>query len=117
MSNSFTLAEAYEETRPAIAKVILADLKSKHSLSLGEKDGQTTVNVFDRDGKPKFLNNGNTPVTIKNLLEEAYKPFIKKNNSDEQRGESNRETRFHVDQQNQNPKIRQGSSTSVNNRI
>lgn len=117
MSNSFTLAEAFEETRPAITKVILAELKGKHSLSLGEKDGQATVNVFDKDGKPRFVNNGNTPVTINQLLEEAYKPFIKKNNSDDQGRELNRETRFQVDKQNPNPKIRQGSSTSVSNRI
>lgn len=111
MSNSFTLAEAYEETRPAITKVTLADLKSKHSLSLGEKDGQIAINVLDKEGKPKF--NGNSPVTINQLLEEAYKPFIKKNNSDDKSKEQNRETRTPVDQQNQNTQRRTGVRTTV----
>lgn len=110
MSNSFTLAEAYEATRPAITKVILADLKSKHSLSLGEKDGQTVINVLDKDGKPKF--NGNSPVTINQMLEETWKPFVKKNNSDETTPEPNRETRTTVDTNKPN-QVRQGVRTTV----
>lgn len=112
MSNSFTLAEAYEKTRPAITKVILADLKSKHSLSLGEKDGQSVVQVLEKDGKPKF--NGNTPVTVNQLLEEAWTPFVKKNNSDDGGGKGGpRETqRFKVDENN-NQTRRQGSRTTV----
>jgi hypothetical protein len=110
MSNSFTLAEAYDVNRPAITKVILADLKSKHSLSLGEKDGQTVINVLDKEGKPKF--NGNSPVTINQMLEEVWKPFIKKNNSD-QGQQPNRETRTNVDTQNQNQNVRRGVRTTV----
>lgn len=111
MSNSFTLAEAYETTRPAITKVILADIKSKHSLSLGEKDGQSVVQVLEKDGKPKF--NGNTPVTVNQLLEEAWTPFVKKNNSDEGGKGGSRETqRFKVDENN-NQTRRQGSRTTV----
>lgn len=109
MSNSFTLAEAYEKTRPAITKVILADLKSKHSLSLGEKDGQSVIQILEKDGKPKF--NGNTPVTINQLLEESWTPFIKKSNSDDGKGNSRETQRFQVD--NQNKTTRQGSRTTV----
>lgn len=112
MSNSFTLAEGYEETRSAITKVLLADLKSKHSLLLGEKDGQTAIQVTDKDGKPKFINNGNTPVTINQLLEETWKPFLKKNNSSESGTKQTQETqRFTVDQNTKT--TRQGSRTTV----
>jgi hypothetical protein len=110
MSNSFIFAEGFEEKRPSITKVTLADLKSQHSLSLGEKDGQIAINVLDKEGKPKF--NGNSPVTINQMLEEAYKPFIKKNNSDDKDKGQNRETRTTVDQTNQN-QSRQGVRTTV----
>lgn len=111
MSNSFIFAEGFEEKRPSITKVTLADLKGQHSLSIGEKDGQFAINVLDKEGKPKF--NGNSPVTINQLLEEAYKPFIKKNNSDDKSKEQNRETRTPVDQQNQNTQRRTGVRTTV----
>lgn len=110
MSNTFTLAEAYEETRPAITKVILAELKGKHSLSLGEKDGQSVVQVLEKDGKPKF--NGNTPVTVNQLLEEHWKPFIKKSNSDDGKPNPRETQRFKVDE-TINKQHRQGARTTV----
>ena len=114
MSNGFTLAEGFAETRPAITKVILTDLKSKHALSLGEKDGQPIINVLDESGKPKF--NGNAQVTIKDLLEEAWKPFVKKSNpsgapnTGGNPGGSQETQRFNVENQNQ---TRQGVRTTV----
>jgi hypothetical protein len=114
LSNNYTLAEGFDKTRPAITKVILADLRAKHSLSLGENDGQTEIQVLDKDGKPKF--NGNTPVAIKSLLDEAFDPFIKKNNSsgDGQNQQQNQDTSkrsFSVDQ-NKN-QTRQGARVTV----
>lgn len=110
LSNSFTLAEAYEETRPAITKVILADLKSKHSLSLGENNGQPVIQVLEKDGKPKF--NGNSVVTVNQLLEESWKPFIKKNAGEGGKDKPQDTQRFPVN--NDQPKtFRQGTRTTV----
>lgn len=75
LAGTFTLAEAYEKTRPAINKVILSELKGSNKLRLGTKDGQPTVNVLDDKGEPRF--NGNSPISIQNLLEEKYQPFLK----------------------------------------
>lgn len=77
MSNSYTLADAFESKRSAITKVILADLKGKHKFSLGEKDGQPEVQVTDETGKPIFPNNGNVQLTAKSLLDEAFKDYVK----------------------------------------
>jgi hypothetical protein len=115
LSNKYTLAEAYEKTRPAITKVLLADLRAKHSLSLGEKDGQTEIQVTDKDGKPKFLENSNTQVTISSLLDSVFEPFVKKNNSESQDSSQTRsqdtQQRFSVDK-NQTT-ARQGTRTTV----
>lgn len=79
LTNKYTLAEAFEKTRGAISKVTLAELRNSNKLKLGEKDGQHSIIVLDDEGKPKF--NGNSPVTIDALLDEAYKPFLKKSES------------------------------------
>lgn len=110
MSNGFIFAEGFEKIRPTITKSILADLKSKHSLTLGEKDGQAVIQVLEKDGKPKF--NGNTPVTANQLLEDAFKDVIKKNNSGDSGKDKPEDTqRFKVDQPNNT--FRQGTRTTV----
>lgn len=81
LANSFKFGKAYEtpEVRSALTRSKLGEIKQIHKLDLVEKDGQTTIMVLDQDGKPRF--NGNTAVTIKDLLEESFKPFIKANNA------------------------------------
>ena len=106
--NKYTLAEAFETTRPAITKVILSELRSSHALKLGENNGQPVIVVNDEHGKPKF--NGNTPVTIESLLDEAYKPFLKQSEGNKQT-QVNTPTKTVVT--NQNPTIRRGTSTTV----
>lgn len=107
LTNKFTLAEAFEETRPYITEVTLTKLKNSNKLALGEKDGRPFIIVNDEEGKPKY--NGNSPVTIDSLLDEAYKPFIKKSEGQQSRQE-NSKTTVKTDTQ---PKIRQGASTTV----
>lgn len=80
LAGTFTLAEAYDKNRPAINKVILSELKSSNRLRLGSKDGQTTINILDDNGQPRF--DGNSPVQIQSLLEEKYKPFLKQSNAE-----------------------------------
>lgn len=116
LSNSYKFAEGFEATRPALTKTLLAELRAKHSLSLGDKDGQPEILVTDKDGKPKFQNNSNTQVTIQSLLDEAFTPFVKKNNSSSQeegQGQQRQDTsqRFQVDQNKNTP--RQGVRTTV----
>lgn len=107
LTNKYTLAEAFEKTRPAINKVTLAELRGANHLKLGEKDGQSVILVLDEDGKPKF--NGNSPVTIDSLLDKAYEPFIKKSESQSQA--TTRTTTATTTPVNNN--IRRGVSTTV----
>lgn len=80
MSQNYTFAEAYEKTRPTLQGAILGELKRTNKLKLAEKDGKTDIQILDDNGSPRF--NGNTPVTVKSLLDEAYKPFLKQSNAD-----------------------------------
>lgn len=106
--NKYTLAEAFEETRPAVTEVVMSKLK-KHNLKLGEKkDGQYTIIVNDENGKPKF--DGNTPVTADYLLDEAYKPYLKKS---EGTGQTQVNPRTTTVETNTKPAIRRGVSTTV----
>ena len=105
LAGSFTLAEAYEKTRPAINKVILSDLKGSNKLKLGTKEGQPTVNVLDDKGEPRF--NGNSPILIQNLLEEKYKPFLKQS---AEPPKTNIQTHT---VNGSNPTVRRGASTTV----
>lgn len=107
LTNKYTLAEAFEKTRPAINKVTLAELRGSTHLKLGEKDGQTVVLVLDDEGKPKF--NGNSQVTIESLLDARYEPFLKKSESQHQ---ETRKTTTTVTPPNQT-NIRRGVSTTV----
>lgn len=110
MGNKFTLAEAYDQNRKAISKVILSEIKASNSLKLGEKDGQPFIEVFDLEGKTRF--NGNTAVTIDSLLEEKYKPFLKQSNGSGGQERQQQQTTT-VKGGQQNPAIRRGASTTI----
>lgn len=111
LANSFTFADAYKDSRPALTKALLGEIKAKNKLDLVEKDGGIDLVVLDETGAPRF--NGNSPVTISSLLEEPFKPFLKVNNNDQHpSGKTNQATQsYKVD--NQNPSIRRGANTSV----
>jgi hypothetical protein len=109
LGNKFTLAEAYEQNRDAITKVLMSDIRSSNDLRLGEKDGRPEILVYDKEsGKPKF--NGNTPVAITSLLEEKYKPFLKQSG-----GSTGSQDRQHQQQSPNPPKpgVRTGARTTV----
>jgi hypothetical protein len=78
LAGKFTLAEAYENNRRETNDIILTGIKRANVLKLGSKDGQNLIEVFDDKGGPRF--NGNSPVTINQLLEEKFKPFLKQSN-------------------------------------
>lgn len=109
LGNKFTLAEAFEEIRPNITEVIMSKIRQSFSLKLGEKDGRPVILVNDENGKPKF--NGNTPVTVDNLLEEAYKPYLKKSETEAAGRRENPKTTTAVT--TQTPAIRRGAPTTV----
>lgn len=112
LANSFTFADAYKDSRPALTKALLGEIKAKNKLDLVEKDGGFDLVVLDNEtGAPRF--NGNSAVTISSLLEEPFKPFLKVNNNDtQQNGKTNQATQsYKVD--TQNPSFRRGANTSV----
>lgn len=80
LSGSFTFADAYEKVRKDLVTPLLSSLKTSHNLKLDTKDGQTVIRVLDERGEPRF--NGNSQVTINQLLEEKVKPFLKQSNAD-----------------------------------
>lgn len=73
LTNKFTLAESFD--RNAVTRVVMSDIKG-NNLKLIDTNGQKSVVVYDEHGKPKY--NGNSPVTIESLLEQGFKPFLKK---------------------------------------
>lgn len=109
LTNKYTLAEAFEKNRSAINKIQLTDLRQNHKLKLGDKNGQTVINVLDENGQPKY--NGNTPVTIESLLDESYKPYLKQ--SDAGQGQETRRTTTTATTTQNKPAIRQGAPTAV----
>lgn len=112
LANSFTFADAYKDSRPALTKALLGEIKTKNKLDLVEKDGGIDLVVLDESGAPRF--NGNSPVTISSLLEEPFKPFLKVNNNDQQQnGKTNQATQSYKVEGQQNPAIRRGANTSV----
>lgn len=82
LANTYTFADAYTETRSTLTKAMLDDIKAKNRLDLVEKDGAIHIPVLDEHGAPRFENNGNTPVTIKSLLDGKLKPFLKVSNAE-----------------------------------
>lgn len=111
LANSYTLAEGYSETKNTITKALLSEIKAKNKLDLIEKDGAFDISILDEHGSPRFENNGNTPVTIKSLLDAQFKPFLKVNNAGDDKKQSQTTQQYKV--QNQNPSIRRGVDTSV----
>jgi hypothetical protein len=121
MVNSYTFADAYSETKNTLTKAILAELKAKNHLALATKDtGEEVIEVqelHNGTARPKF--NGNTPVVIKSLLDEAFTPFLKKSNADsgddqgngQQSSQSQRSSSYKVD--DGQPTRRQGANVSV----
>lgn len=110
LSGTFKFADAYEERRKDLSEAILTSLKNSNSLKLDSKDGQPVINVLDDGGAPKF--NGNSPVTINQLLEEKYKPFLKQSNADGQQQQQPIKKTVTVNG-NQNSTIRRGAPTTV----
>ena len=111
-ANSYTLAEGYSETKNTITKALLSEIKAKNKLDLIEKDGEFDISILDEHGSPRFENNGNTPVTIKSLLDATFKPFLKLNNAEG--GEKKQtQTTQQYKVADQNPGQRRGVSTSV----
>lgn len=111
-ANSYTFAEAYGETRDTITKALLSEIKAKNKLELVEKDGAFDISILDEHGSPRFENNGNTPVTIKSLLDAPFKPFLKLNNTEGGKDKQTQTTQqYKVD--DPNPAIRRGANTSV----
>lgn len=119
MANSIKFGKAYSDDtiRKDITKAKLSELRASNSLSLVEKDGQTLIQVTDKEGKPRFHNNGNSAVTINQLLEEAFKPYIKANNTgDDDEGEGQtqpQETKRFKVQDDGKTQFRQGARTTV----
>jgi len=121
LANSFKFGKAYSDdtVRKDITKVKLDGLRSKHNLQLVDKDGQAIIQVTDKDGKPLFKENSNTAVTINQLLEDEFKPYIKANNvgddddsDDSGAGSQSQDTkRFKVN--DDKSKARMGARTTV----
>lgn len=107
LTNKYTLAEAFEETRPDITEVTLSKIKGSNYLKLGEKDGRPFIFVNDEHGKPRF--NGNNMITVDSLLDEAYKPFLKKSETEETRRENTKIT----SKSTENKPVRTGARTTV----
>jgi hypothetical protein len=81
LANSFKFGKAFQDeiVRKDITKVKLDKLLASNKLQLIEKDGQVSISVLDNECKPRF--NGNSAVTINQLLEEELKPYIKSSNA------------------------------------
>lgn len=114
LANSLTFGKAYSDPviRKDITKSKLDSVKAQYPLALVEKDGQSLIQVNDKEGKPRFIENSNTPVTISKLLEDTFKPYIKVSNAgDEDEPTPGGQQKFTVKEGNQ--KIRQGARTTV----
>lgn len=81
LGSEYKLADAYEQNRQAVNKLVMSEILTSNHLKLGEKEeGQYFIQVLDDKGAPRF--DGNSPVTINSLLENHYKPYLKQSNSD-----------------------------------
>jgi hypothetical protein len=114
LANSYTLADAHKETRDILTKALLSEIKAKNKLDLVETNGDASILVLGEDGKPRYENNGNTPVTIKSLLDSAFKPLLKVSGvdgDDVQQQQTTQQRTFKVD--SGKPASRQGANVSV----
>jgi len=110
ISREYIFAEAYEKNRPALQKALLGDLKQKNILQYATKEtGEPSIQVLTMgdDGTPRQKFNGNTAVTIKTLLDETFKPYLKVSN-----GQEPPQTTKHTAPA-PDPKIRTGVRTTV----
>lgn len=113
-ANSYTFADVFKDARPKLTKAILSEIKAKNKLDLIEKDGEYSIPVLDDSGAPRFLNDGNTPVTINSLLDAELKPYLKVNNTDEGNGQQQRETKsFRVEDGKNSGSSRRGANVNV----
>jgi hypothetical protein len=117
LANSFKFGKAYSDDiiRKDITKSKLDNIRASYPLSLVEKDGQTVIQVLDKEGKPRFYDNSNTPVTINKLLETEFKPYIKANNvgDDDNEGDDTDQVTKRFKIPDGQPQTRQGSRTTV----
>lgn len=113
LANNLKFGKAYsdEAIRKDITKGKLDSIRNSNSLSLIEKDGQADIQVLDKEGKPRF--NGNSAVTINQLMEEAFKPYIKANNSGDDEGEEEQPQTKRFKVQDVKTEVRQGRRTTV----
>lgn len=123
LANSIKFGKAYsdEAIRKDITKAKLDKIRATSHLKIVTTDnGQASIQVTDKEGKPLFKENSNSAVTINQLLEEEFKPFIKANNigdddddDQSQQGDdsSGQTKRFKVN--DQKPNLRQGARTTV----
>lgn len=116
LAKNIKLASEFEKARDHISESILGKIEATNNLVYTETDGQAVIQVLDKEGKPRF--NGNSAVTINQLLEDGFKPFIKQNNAgdggdqDDVGDQSGQETkRFNVPDGKQ--QARQGVRTTV----
>jgi len=107
LTNSYTFADAFRDTRSGLTKAILGEIKAKNKLDLIEKDGEYQISVFDENGSPRF--DGNTPITINSLLEPAIKPFLKVSNVEQP--QQQKQQSFRVDQNDSG--LRRGGNVQV----
>lgn len=121
LANKYTFGKAFSDKtiREDITKVKLDGLLSRFpNMRLVDKDGKPEVVINDKEGKPLFKENSNTAITINQLLEDEFKPYIKVSNGDDDDTDTggdtqNRDTnRFKVNDAN-NTTRRQGARTTV----
>lgn len=111
-AQQLTFGKAYADplVRKDITKVNLNALKESNLLELIEQDGaEPSIQILDKDGKPRF--NGNTPVTIDNLMEQTFQRYIKKSNDDQD--DQGAQTTKHTVPDGQQTTIRRGARTTV----
>lgn len=115
LSRTYTFADAYEATRPQLQNALLGDIRKNNKLQLATNDtGGAEIRILDESGAPRF--NGNTPVTIKSLLDSAYKPFLKQSNADGQQQQAQGQTtqqRYTVGGDNNQSAMRAGARSTV----
>lgn len=84
MADSYNFADAYQDARPELTKAILGEIRSGNLLEIAKNsNNEDEIQIMEmKDGvkSPKF--NGNTPVTIKALLDDKFKKFMKVNGTD-----------------------------------
>lgn len=111
-ANSYTFADVFKDARPTLTKAILSEIKAKNKLDLIEKDGEYSIPILDDSGAPRFLNDGNTPVTINALLDVALKPYLKVNNTDPDPQQREPKT-YKVDDGQNNGSTRRGANVTA----